>query len=143
MRETAAFSLLLPGGQASIENNTLSKICTTSFCTYNDKCLICEPSKAYPMSLTTENVNKSETDTGNQNHINLDSNIAMENDDSFQEGLGISNLREIRLNHFQPIQPPVRCKHSIGSPSFLISETIRPVTEVSKRTPNPEWKAMI
>ena len=96
-----AFSLSLPGGQFSIENNTLSKICTTCFCTYTDKCLICEQNEAYAMSLTTDNMKESETDTGNQNHINLDSNNAMENDDSSQEGPSISNLREIRLRHFR------------------------------------------
>ena len=95
------------------------------------------------MSLTTDNMNESETGTGNQNHINLDSNITLENDHSFQEGPGVSNLREIRLNHFRPKQPPMRYRHSVGSPSLLMSDSIRPVTELLQRTPNPEWKAMI
>ena len=108
LSETVAFPPLLPRGQVSIENNTLSKICTTRFCTYIDKCLICEQNTAYAMSLTTDNMKESETDTGNQNHIHLDSNIAMENDGSSQKGPSISNLREIRLNHFRQRQPPVR-----------------------------------
>ena len=53
------------------------------------------------MSLTTDKMKESETDTGNQNHINLDSNNAMENDDSSKEGPSISNLREIRLRQFR------------------------------------------
>ena len=130
LSETVAFCPPLPGNQVSIENNALSKICTTCLCTYIDKCLICEQSEAYAMSLTTDNMNKSETGTGNQNHINLDSKIAKENDDSSQEGLNINNLGEIRLKHFQQRQPPVRYTHSVGSPSLLMSDTIRQVTEV-------------
>ena len=90
------------------------------------------------MSLTTDNMKKSEKDTTNQNHISLDSNTAMENDDSSQEGTNISNLREIRLKHFRQRQPPVRYRQSVGSPSLFMSDTIRPVTEVLQRTPNCE-----
>ena len=82
------------------------------------------------MSLTTVNMKESEKDTKNQNHINLDSNIAMENDDSSQEGPNISNLRKIRLKHFRQRQPPVRYRQLVGSPSLLMSDTIRTVTEV-------------
>ena len=128
LSEVVAFSPSLQRGQVSIENNTLSKICTTCFCTYIDKCAICEQNQAYAMSLTTGNMKESETDTGNQNHINLDSNIAMENYHSSQEGPNISNLREIRLKHFRQRQPPIRCRHSVGSPSLLMSDTITPVT---------------
>ena len=32
----------------------------------------------------------------------------------------------------------MRYRHSVGSPSLLMSDTIRPVTEVLQRTPNPE-----
>ena len=125
LSETVAFSPSLQGGQVSIENNALSKICTTCSCTYIDKCLIYEQNEAYAMSLTTDNKKESETDTGNQNHINLDSKITKENDDSSQEEPNINNLREIRLKHFQQRQPPVRCRHSVGSPSLLMSDTIR------------------
>ena len=38
------------------------------------------------MSLTTDNTKESEKDTTNQNHINLDSNIAMENNDLPKKG---------------------------------------------------------
>ena len=70
-----------------------------------------------------------EADTGNQNHINLDSNITMENDDFSQEGPNISNLREIRLKYFRQGQSP-QSPHSLGLPSLLMSDTIRPVTDV-------------
>ena len=42
LSEIVALSPSLPGGQVSIENNTLSKICTTCFYIYINKCLICE-----------------------------------------------------------------------------------------------------
>ena len=71
LSETVAFSSSLPGGQVSIENNTLSKICTTCFWAYINKCLICEQISAYAVLR----------------------NIAMENDDSSQEGSNINNLR--------------------------------------------------
>ena len=73
---------------------------------------------------------ESEADTGNQNHINLDSNITMGNDDFSQEGPNISNLREIRLKYIRQGQSPVRYRHSLGLPSLLMSDTIRPVTDV-------------
>ena len=57
---------------------------------------------------------ESEVDTGNQNHINLDSNITMGNDDFSQEGPNISNLREIRLKYFRQGQSPVRYRYSLG-----------------------------
>ena len=101
LSETVVFSPSLSRGQVSIENNTLPKICTTHFCTYINKCLICEQNEAYAMSLTTGNMKESETDTGNQNHISLDSNIAKENNDSSQEGPNINSLRQIRLKHFR------------------------------------------
>ena len=125
MSETVAFSPLLPVGHISLENNALSKICTTCFCTYIDKGLICEQNEASAMSLTTDNMKESERDTENQNHINfinLDSNIAKENYDSSQERPNINNLREIRLKHFRQRQPPVRYRHSVGSPSLLMSD---------------------
>ena len=65
LSETVALPPSLPRGQVSIENNTLSKICTTCFCTYIDKCLICEQNKAYAMPMTTDNMKESETGTGN------------------------------------------------------------------------------
>ena len=138
LSETVALSPLLPGGQVSIENNTLSEISTTCFCTYINKCLICEQNEAYAMSLTTDSMKESEKDTTNQNHINLDSNIAMENDDSSQEGPNIRNLREVRLKHFRQRQPPVRYRHSVVSPNLLMSDAIRLVTEVLQQTPNSE-----
>ena len=61
----------------------------------------------------------------------------MENDSS-QEGSSISNIMEIRLNHLRQRQPPVRYRHSADSPSLLINDTTRPVTEVLQRTPKPE-----
>ena len=81
LSETEAFPPSLPGGNVSIESNTLSKICTTCFCTYINKCLICQQNQAYARLLTTHNMKESETDTVNQNHISLDSNISVENDD--------------------------------------------------------------
>ena len=119
MSETVAFYPLLPGGQASIQNDTLSKICTTSFGKYINKCLIHGQREAYAMSLTTGNVKESEKDTADQKHINLDIDIAMKNDDSSQEGPNISNLKEIRLKHFRQRQPPVRYRHSVDSRSLL------------------------
>ena len=135
LSETVAFSPLLPGGHVSLENNALSKICTTCFYTYIDKCLICEQNEAYAMSLTTDNMKEGEMDTEKQNHINfinLDSNIAKENYDSSQEQPNINNLREIRLKYFRQRQPPVRYRHSVGSPSLLMSDTIREVTAKSQ-----------
>ena len=111
LSETVAFSPFLPGGHVSLENNALSKICTTCFYAYIDKCLICEQNEAYAMSLTTDNMKEGEMDTEKQNHINfinLDSNIAKENYDSSQEQPNINNLREIRLKYFRQRQPPVR-----------------------------------
>ena len=101
------------------------------------------------MSLTTDNTKESEKNTTNQNHINLDSNIAGENDDSSQEGPNISNLKEIRLKHFRQRQSLARYRYSVGSVSLLMSDTIRPVAEVLQQTPNSEppmriaWKAII
>ena len=63
LSETVAFSPLLPEGHVSLENNALSKICTTCFCTYIDKCLICKQNEAYAISLTTHNMKESERDT--------------------------------------------------------------------------------
>ena len=59
LNEAVAFFLLLPGGQVPIENNALSKICITCFCTFIHKCLVCKQNKAYAMSLTTDNVKES------------------------------------------------------------------------------------
>ena len=43
LSETIAFSLPYLEGQFSIENKTLTKICTAAcFCTYIDKCIIYE-----------------------------------------------------------------------------------------------------
>ena len=87
------------------------------------------------MSLTTDNMKEREMDTEKQNHINfinLDSNIAKENYDSSQEQPNINNLREIRLKYFRQRQPPVRYRHSVGSPSLLMSDTIREVTAKSQ-----------
>ena len=88
--------------------------------------LICEQNEALVTSLTTGNMKERETDTGNQNHMNLDSNIAMENDNFSQEGPNISHRMDVRLNHFR--QTNTNEIHILDR--FAKPNSIRPVTKV-------------
>ena len=131
--ETSAESVVEKEINKSEPICTGRKLCLVCSCTFDDHCLHCEQDMAFQESLHMDQQKKnfsqpqiSEGVVNETGHGNTSSPAEPtdSNDDSNEALPTMAELREARMNHFthnRLRQPPLKYRHSIGSPSLLLS----------------------